>query len=220
MGMHEQGLRERKRLATKRSIQVAVLELSLQHGFEHVTVEDIGRAAQVSPRTFFNYFASKEQAVMGGFGAFEPTADERDRFITGDGDVIDDLISVLGLTVKGIDDLALHRLRRRLLEREPGLVGRHLSGKQAFEQQIAALIGERLRSRSDGTADPQTEDSARLLTYVAFAVVRFGWGKWIAADGRRSMAECLHEAQSMFRELCSGAETQSRARDALVGASS
>lgn len=225
--MHEPGLRERKRLATRRAIQVAVLELSLQHGFERVTVEEIGRHAQVSPRTFFNYFASKEEAVLGGVGDFAPTDEQRDSFVQGDGDLIDDLIALLSLTVKGVDDLPLHRLRRRLMEREPGLVSRHIAGAQAFEMQISALIAERLHAlraeqtdgSSDEQADAQTDEAAQLLTLVAFAVVRFGWGKWVAADGRTSMAESLQEAQSMFREVCGTGGTRSRARrKALVGA--
>lgn len=220
VSMHEPGLRERKRLATRRAIQVAVLELSLEHGFERVTVEEIGRAAQVSPRTFFNYFASKEEAVMGGVDRFAPTAEQRAEFINGAGEVIDDLVAVLSVTVTGIDDLVLHRLRRQVLEREPSLVGRHIAGAQAFEVQISDLIRERLQARRDDSSDERAEDAARLLTFVAFAVVRFAWGRWVAADGRTSMAECLRDALVIFREVCvdSGATSSRESRPVLLGA--
>jgi len=56
----EPGLRERKRLATRRAIQFAVLELVSERGLEGVTVDEVSRRADVSARTFFNYFASKE----------------------------------------------------------------------------------------------------------------------------------------------------------------
>ncbi|AOS60965.1 acyl-CoA-like ligand-binding transcription factor [Actinoalloteichus hymeniacidonis] len=60
----EGGLRERKKRATRRALSEAVIRLSLEHGFDNVTVEDIASAANVSERTFRNYFANKAEAVV------------------------------------------------------------------------------------------------------------------------------------------------------------
>ena len=76
--MHETtGLRERKKAQTRTAISSAVMLLALDRGLDAVTVDDIAAAADVSVRTFHNYFGSKEEALIASWRSeFEVHLDE------------------------------------------------------------------------------------------------------------------------------------------------
>ena len=57
------GLRERKKLAVRRALSSAAVRLAVERGLENVTIEDITAEADVSVRTFGNYFSSKYEAI-------------------------------------------------------------------------------------------------------------------------------------------------------------
>lgn len=59
-----EGLRERKKQRTRRTIRTEALKLFQRQGYTATTVEQIAEAADISPSTFFRYFPSKEQLVL------------------------------------------------------------------------------------------------------------------------------------------------------------
>src|SRR5215831_12609313 len=65
-GPNSEGLRQRKRRQTRAALSRAAIRLSIQRGWEAVTVDEIAAAANVSPRTFRNYFSTKAEAVAAG----------------------------------------------------------------------------------------------------------------------------------------------------------
>lgn len=58
------GLRERKKQRTRATLIDAAMDLCLKHGYESTTVEQIAAAADVSPRTFSRYFATKDAVFL------------------------------------------------------------------------------------------------------------------------------------------------------------
>jgi AcrR family transcriptional regulator len=63
------GLRDRKKQATRKALRDAALRLALECGPDNVRVDDIAEAAGVSPRTYNNYFSSREQAIVAAISA-------------------------------------------------------------------------------------------------------------------------------------------------------
>lgn len=70
----QQSLRETKKRRTRQAIRAAAIELFTAQGVSETTVEQIAAAADISPRTFFNYFDTKEQAVSLPYGLRAETA--------------------------------------------------------------------------------------------------------------------------------------------------
>ena len=190
------GLRERKRLATRRAIQHAVLTLSRERGIEHVTVEDISRLANVSPRTFFNYFPSKDAALIGDAPGMA-SAEDIEIFVESgpDSDVLADLALLLAKSLQRTEaDREIHQLRRTVMKENAYLFGMRMATLRDFEDQLQQTIERRFRADApERPVDPvELNQRALLFTLVAVAAIRHAWRVWAEGDGVTPLSECVN----------------------------
>ena len=92
-------LSQRRRSQTRQEIHRTAVDLVLERGLANVTVDDIAAAAGVSPRTFFNYFPTKRDALV-----WEPPPLPEEalaRFLAGTGRLRDELRDLLVAYVDG-----------------------------------------------------------------------------------------------------------------------
>jgi AcrR family transcriptional regulator len=212
----ELGLRERKRIATRRAIQLAAVELASERGFDRVTIDEISHVANVSPRTFFNYFPSKESAIIGELPEL-PDEETIERFVSaGPREPILDGISTLLIAAIDVGDLGdidpvdaenepatmkeLHVLRRALLKDNPELFALRMASMHKFEDALSSIVQRRLAHDDPALAQAgeALHQRARLVTYVAFAGMRHAWSCWADHGGVEPLADRL---RSSFQQL-------------------
>jgi AcrR family transcriptional regulator len=184
------GLRERKKRDTHRALSQAAQDLVQERGLEHVTVDDIAAAADVSVRTFFNYFSCKEEAVVGVDQAvLDELADEVRRRPAGEMP-IDTLRAVLLAEVASDAMVRRWQLRNELVRRYPALLPRHLATTIEVEEELArALAG---RFGVDVAVDP----APRIFVAAALAALRAAFAWWDESDRSRPIASVLESALS------------------------
>lgn len=208
-------LRERKKLATRRSLRRHALDLVASRGFANVTVEDIAEAADVSPRTFFNYFPSKE-AVL--FGADPDRASSlRDRLVrTAPGaPALDALRLVIAEDAQAAAD-ELQELGgnpvdwlRRMKEAraDPHLRAAHAAQMALVERAATEGLAERL-----GT-DPEQDPYPALLAATGASVFRSSVSFWAVSGGAVPLTHLIDLA---FGALADGLPENCDLRHALL----
>jgi AcrR family transcriptional regulator len=185
------GRRDRKKQQTRAALVAAALRLVDARGLERVTVEEISEAADVSPRTFFNYFASKDEAIIGDPLADDADTRERLASVPPDVPVIEALLHALAPAIAQIQaDREIWFIRMRVIENNPLLLpALHARGAIA-EREFIAAITERVGAAPD-SGYPQ------VAAAVIGAAFRAALLRWAACDAARPLSEFVHEAFGM-----------------------
>ncbi len=139
------GLRERKKQRTRETIVQAALTLFAERGFDQTTIADIAAEADIAPRTFFGYFATKEHVVFHDFEDTHRRFQERLAGRPGDETTIDALRAVIAELVDELDfEDPAERLRRAVIAATPALQARDRALMGEFERSLAAAVARDL----------------------------------------------------------------------------
>ncbi|WP_101254909.1 TetR/AcrR family transcriptional regulator [Streptomyces barkulensis] len=207
------GLRERKKRATRAALTEAAVRLAAEHGAEHVTVEAISEAAGVSPRTFFNYFDSRDDAFV------MVDAESGARVRRGVLEAAAGLSPLEALREAMAAELAeieqrheVWDLHARVLSASPHLLARSLAAHLADELGLAEALAERLGGApvpAAGPASPVSERERRraldlyprLLAAVGGTAVRVSVEHWCAQQDRLAFTDVFRQ---VFEHLAAG----------------
>ena len=181
------GRRERKKLATREALSAAALRLAREHGPQNVRVDDIAEAAGVSPRTYNNYFSSREQAIVVALAA------ERGQHVAAalrerPADEPLEHAVVGALIEQYSDDGEPDRDTLALITSAPALQAEFLDTIAAIERPLAEAIAART-----GAGD-QGELRTEVLAAAVSGAARVAAERWLRPEPEVGFSVMLNEA--------------------------
>ena len=176
------GLRERKRQQTRDRLTRAAMALFLERGFEATTLDEIAAAADISRRSFFHYFASKEDVVFAwqeeSTTALVAAVAQRpatESMLA----AAENAISAMVRQLEPGEAIAMARLKRD----NPALQARDQVKYEKLERALAEALAKRAGHRTEKL-------QARLVAMIVTGAMRIGGEQW-AAEGAREKPEAL-----------------------------
>ncbi|PZF80273.1 acyl-CoA-like ligand-binding transcription factor [Jiangella anatolica] len=190
----EVGLRERKKAATRAALAAAANRLAVELGVEHVTVEAIAAAADVSPRTFHNYFSSREEAIVASIIDWaERLTDELEKR-PADEPMWDSLQHVFLDSVDESADGHARLIRQlEMIKANPAVIASQLSALDTMRRRFAETIAART-----GT-DASRDLYPHLIAGAAGHAVKTAMDLWALGQHDRLLRDLVAEAFALVR---------------------
>src|SRR6267154_5072751 len=166
----------RRRMTTRAELEQVAFELFDRQGFEGTTVGDIARAAGMGRRTFFRYFASKNDVPWGGF---EERLEQMRGRLAGcpPQTPLAEAIRLGLITFNQIPpgQEGWHRRRMELILRVPALQAHSTLRYASWRQVVAEFVGQRIGQPPDALAP-------RTIAYAALGVAVAAYEQWLETD--------------------------------------
>jgi AcrR family transcriptional regulator len=188
------GLRERKKEKTREALVRSALKQFAKRGFDHVTVEDIAGACEVSPRTFFRYFASKEDVL------FAESDANRIRFLealAAQPADVGPLHALQGAVLSVASDYESQRetilLRQRIISATPALLTRVTERQHSWESSVIEQL------RRSGRGKRMHEHDLRITVAAATTALRVAMDIWIEGDAKADLSALFADTFDRLR---------------------
>ncbi|MEE2037600.1 TetR family transcriptional regulator [Nocardiopsis sp. CT-R113] len=188
------GLRERTRRAVHREIAAAGMALFLEQGFEETAIEQIAEAAGISRRSFFRYFPTKEDVVLGDLIdrghrvgaalAARPQEEEPWAAVRA---------ALLALRDEGPVDPAAELRIARMMHQAPSLRAAHLEKHLAWQEILVPELARRLR-HAHGFDEVIAEHRAAAIVATALTCLDVATETWMRLDGEVPLEGLWDEA--------------------------
>ncbi|MCJ8322938.1 MAG: TetR/AcrR family transcriptional regulator [Rhizobiales bacterium] len=188
-------LRESRRRRTEQTIRNAAVDLAYEHGLDNVTTEMISDAANISPRTFFNYFAFKEAAFLPPAASLSGEA--VDIFIASKDNLIADLVSLFLAQLSEIDFDREHFIKNHEISlKNPKLLALKLSVFDGFEEEMTTILTKRFGNNH------QNVDVKHVAALIMVSV-RVGLESWVTSGATLSenVSQRLSALEHIFEDL-------------------
>jgi TetR/AcrR family transcriptional regulator, regulator of mycofactocin system len=183
------GRRERKKLETRRALQQAALRLFAERGYDETTVEDITEAADVAVRTFFRYFRSKHDVLVGDSLALSAQVEQALHERPPDEEPLPAIrAAARAVATTYAADRESLLLQGRLIEAEPELYTANVGASLCLDHVIARFVAHRVG------ADPLRDLYPRLLGGLAASAMQLTLLVWCQRGGGDDLAELLDRA--------------------------
>ncbi|WP_430867110.1 TetR/AcrR family transcriptional regulator [Demequina aurantiaca] len=200
--MRKLGLRERKVAESRLRAQHSAIDLCLEHGYEAVTVDMICEASEISARTFYNYFGTREAALLGDA---KPMPSEE--LIVGyieraAASEVEEFATLIAQTFDAEKiDRDLVRKRRQLLDAEPQLATLNFVRISEARGQFAQIVGRRVAHREPELSAQDAARQAHFIVGVTMGAMQEIGRGWLHGHTDMSMNEYLNEAFVTIRHI-------------------
>ena len=187
----KQGLRERTRLAVRAQLTAVAWNLFVEQGYDSTTVDEIAAAVGMSQRSFFRYFASKEDVVLVKFEVVGPMLADALANQPASDDAWTALRRAFDVIVDPTERDGRHGLvLLQVINQTPALRGRTLEQQTHWQELLTPLVAQRMTP----TAGAGHELNAAVVTAAALACLNVANLAWLSSNGTASLRQLLDDA--------------------------